>query len=157
MASLSDIPLILGIGNEFRRDDAAGIAAVRALSNILREGIDLHEMSGEGVALMDVWRGRSWVIVIDAVAGKRPGVIHRFQLPGSVVPFKFFHYSSHHFSVAEAIEMSRQLGTLPPRVDVFGIEATDFEYGTALSKEVETAVACVVDEICELIQTRVPR
>ncbi len=151
MDRISPIPLVLGIGNELRRDDGAGIAAARLLARQFSDRVDIREMSGEGTALMEAWRNRSFVVLIDAVAGVRPGWIHRFAVPGEIVPFKFFHYSSHHFSVAEAIEMSRQLGTLPDAVRVFGIEAKDFDYGQGLSPVVREAVHNVVNELRGLL------
>ena len=55
------------------------------------------------------------------------------------IPRSFFHYSTHAFSVAEAIEMARALGQLPRRLVVYGIEGKNFESGISLSPEIETA------------------
>ena len=62
----SDI-LIIGIGNEYRGDDAAGLLAARKLRNYDLKGIEVIENNGDGAELINKWTGRKKVILIDAV------------------------------------------------------------------------------------------
>jgi hydrogenase maturation protease len=99
------------------------------------------EMSGEGAALMDAWEGEQSVLVFDAaVSGGKPGGIHRLDAIQETIPRDFFCYSTHAFSVAEAIETSRVLGTLPEWLVVFGVEAADTGYGNRITPKVLPAV-----------------
>ena len=66
---------------------------------------------------------------------------------------RFFHYSTHAFSVAEAIELGRALGKLPPRVILYGIEGKDFAAGETLSPEVASAADEVLGRVREEIQS----
>ncbi len=134
--------LIIGIGNMLRRDDGVGIIFARKLAQHLRSAsFRIHEHSGEGTSLMDLWRGFSRAAVIDAVAlGGEPGTLYRFDAGMEKVPSDFFRYSSHAFGLAEAIELSRALEILPQRFLVFGIQGKDFSFGFGLSPEVDRAV-----------------
>ncbi len=142
--------LIIGVGNPLRRDDGVG----PRLIDVLREQLDpalatLVERSGEGATLMETWRGAAHVILIDAVrTGSAPGLIHRLDPRDRRIPSDFFHYSTHAFSVAEAVEMARVLGELPPRLLIFGIEGADFGAGPGLTAAVEAAVPEVAQAIC---------
>jgi hydrogenase maturation protease len=48
--------------------------------------------------------------------------------------------STHAFGVAEAVELARELGRLPGRLEVYAIEGADFSAGAELSAEVASAV-----------------
>ncbi|MGA9363444.1 MAG: hydrogenase maturation protease [Bacteroidota bacterium] len=140
--------LVLGLGNEYRCDDAVGLEVARRLRNLSLESTIVSEESGEGANLMEAWKSASTVIVVDAVSsGSEPGMIHRFVAESQRIPSKFFHYSSHSFGLAEAIELARSLHQLPQHLVVYGIEGSKFEAGIGLSFEVERAAEKVVDRI----------
>lgn len=132
--------LVIGVGNEYRGDDAVGLIVARRIRDDSSAHISVREESGEGAALMEAWQGIESVILIDAVqAGGAPGTIYRFKAHAEPMPVRFFHYSTHAFSVAEAIELARKLHQLPAHLIVYGIEGKDFEAGIGLSTEVEQA------------------
>jgi hydrogenase maturation protease len=139
---MNDSPvLIIGIGNEYRTDDAAGLLAARKIKTLGIKGIDVTENNGDGADLIEKWTGRKLVILIDAVlSGSAPGTLHRFDLPGPELPSEFFRFSTHLFSVNQAIYLSASLGNLPRNLVILGIEAASFEAGTGLTPEVESAV-----------------
>ncbi len=141
-------PLVIGIGNPYRRDDGVGPAVIRELVHQAPPGVCLREHSGEGASLMEMWEGRPRVILVDAVvSGAAPGTVHRLEAHRQPIPASFFHYSTHAFSLAEAVELSRALGTLPPEITVYGVEGTDFDHGLGLSPPVAAAVGEVVHQI----------
>lgn len=129
--------LLIGVGNEFRSDDALGILVAREIRRRSFPGVEVVERSGEGTALMDTWAGADLVVVVDAIcSGKAPGVIHRLDAAHDEIPRGLFHYSSHSFGLAEAIAMSRELSLLPGRMVVYGIEGKEFGEGVGLSDQV---------------------
>ncbi len=149
--------LVIGVGNAMRGDDGAGLAVARALAARVGPGVRVMEASGEGAALMDAWRDAETVILVDAArSGASPGTIHRFDAAKEPMPARFFHYSTHAFSVAEAVELARVLGALPPRLFVFGIEGRTFEAGAALSPEVARAAEEAAEEIARLLAAEHP-
>lgn len=145
--------LIIGVGNEFRRDDGVGLTIARTMAQLKWDGVTVTEQSGEGAALMDAWRQAKNVFVTDAVeAGGVPGEVFRIDGNRETIPAAFFHYSSHAFSVGEAIELARALGTLPPRIILYGVQGADFAAGTGLTEAVNTAAEKVVEQITREIQ-----
>jgi len=134
-------PLVIGVGNAYGRDDAAGLSAARRLCEEAGAPAVLREVSGEGTALIDAWAGAGTVVLIDAVSsGAPPGTIVCVDARAASVPAGWFRYSTHAFGVAEAIELARVLGRLPARLIVVGIEGARFDAGVGLSPEVARAV-----------------
>jgi hydrogenase maturation protease len=139
--------LVIGIGNDYRHDDAAGLEVARRLKQQASPSCDVHEQTGEGTALMDLWKDAEGVIVVDAVhSGASPGTVHRFDAHLQTVPAPIFRDSTHSFGLIEAIELSRALKQLPSSLVVYGIEGEDFEAGTGLSAAVSRAVDQFVQE-----------
>ncbi len=133
--------VVIGVGNRYRRDDAAGLLAARRVAQLLPANVTVVEEEGEPTRLLERWRGAELVVLIDAIAsGARPGTVQRIDAAAGPVPSALFTLSTHAMSVAEAIELARALGTLPPRVVVYGIEGANFEAGTTLSPQVAAAV-----------------
>lgn len=148
--------IVIGVGNESRGDDAAGIAAARLLKSRLPFDIQVLEHCGEITALMDAWRGASYVILIDAVcSGVAPGTFHRLNAASTPVPNSIFPCSTHSFGVADAIEMARALHELPPSFVLYGIEAATFDEGAPLSWAVELAIRTVADQVQKEVQIAV--
>jgi hydrogenase maturation protease len=145
--------IVIGIGNEFRGDDAVGLLVVRQLKEKPPAGVEFWEQSGEATALMDTMSQAGTVILVDAVqSGAEVGQIHRYDASEQSMPAQFLRCSTHNFSVHDAIEMARALGKLPPRLMVYGIEGSHFEPGAELSPAVKTAMVETVQRINEELQ-----
>jgi|ERR1035438_6274437 hydrogenase maturation protease len=145
--------VVIGVGNEYRSDDRAGIAVARRLRALFPADVTILEESGEGTALMEAWQGAAWVTLVDAVrSGASPGTIHRLDARAAPLPMGFFHYSTHAFSVAEAVELARSLDQLPAHLVVYGIEGANFAAGTELSPAIEQAVEVVVERLAEEVR-----
>ena len=138
--------VIIGVGNALRGDDAAGLHVARQLRD---RGCDhVRESSGETASLMDLWKGAAVALLADAAQSGAPaGTVTRLDASTQPLPAAFLHCSTHAFGLAEAVELARSLGTLPPRVIVFGIEGKSFEHGEPLSTEVERGVVDAVNRI----------
>jgi hydrogenase maturation protease len=155
MSQPQSLTLIIGIGNEYRGDDAVGLIVVRRLKERLADSAIVIEQSGDGAALMEAWRGVETVISIDAVmSGAEPGTIHRLDAKTQPLPKDAFRCSTHAFGVAEAIELSRAMGELPRSLIVYGIEGKNFAAGVRLSPEVEGAVGEVARRALTEAQAR---
>lgn len=140
--------LVIGVGNAYRGDDGAGIVAARKLAAQRLPGVRVMEMNGEGISLVEAWKDAPSVLLVDAVSsGAVPGTIHRFEAQAGPLPTGLEHRSSHSFGVAEAVEVARALGRLPPSLLIYGIEGGDFSPGERLSPEVEKAVGAVVQRL----------
>jgi hydrogenase maturation protease len=140
--------LIIGLGNDYRSDDAVGRVVARKLQAESLDGVRILEETGEGATLIEVWRGADFVILIDAVhSGGEPGEIYRIDANRQQVPRSFFRCSTHAFSVAEAVEMARALGQLPRRLIIYGIEGKNFASGVGLCPVIERAAEETVHRV----------
>jgi hydrogenase maturation protease len=144
--------MVIGIGNAWRRDDAAGLAVARLLAGML-PGVDVIEREGEPAALIDAWEGVETLWLVDAVASGSPsGTVHRIDATEQELPAELFRASTHHLGLGEAVELARALGRLPERVIFYGIEGGSFDAGDGLSPEVERAVAQVAEAVREEVE-----
>lgn len=141
---------LIGIGNMFRKDDAVGIHIARKLQDVSGEHIDIIEASGEGTELINAWADYQLVYIFDAVMNQgETGRIYRLEASKERFPTDFFKYSSHAFSLAEAVELSRILDKLPDKLIVFGVEGSDYGFGEELSEKVAQASERVVLQVIE--------
>jgi hydrogenase maturation protease len=144
--------LVIGVGNEFRNDDGVGISVARKLKELNLDNVIVIEQSGEGTALMECWSAGEMVFVVDAVSsGANAGTIFRINAQAQTIPANFFNYSTHKFSLAEGVELSRALGELPAHFFIYGIEGKNFSAGEKISEEVRNAMEIVVKEIADTI------
>lgn len=145
--------LVIGVGNPYRGDDGVGPAVARAAADLALESVAVLEHRGEGAGLMEMWAGMDTVILVDAVSsGGAPGTVHRLDARATPIPVGLFHHSSHAFGVAEAVELARAVGRLPPRLFVYGVVGERFASGNGLTGAVEAAVSGVVDCIVRDVQ-----
>lgn len=140
--------LVIGVGNAHRGDDAVGLIIARRLREIIGDEALVHELTGDGSALLDLWTGAAAVIIADAMqSGAAPGTIHRIDASTQPIPATHRCPSTHAFSIVEAIELGRTLQQLPPQVIIYGIEGKDFTPGAELSLAVEHVVHEVVEQV----------
>ncbi len=139
---------LIGVGNRYRSDDAAGLEVARRLRATRPPGIRLLEEEGEPASLIHAFELMKEVLIIDAVSsGGRPGDLHRFDATHQPLPAETFRSSTHSLGVGDAVELARQLDRLPPRLAVYGIEGENFEAGEGLTPAVEATVDALVSEL----------
>jgi hydrogenase maturation protease len=145
---------IIGIGQEWRGDDAAGLLVARQLRRMAGARVTVLEDSGSMTDLLAAWQGAEAVIVADAVrSGGRPGEIYQFPVHERPLPAELFPAASTHaWGLAQAAALAQALGQLPPYLVVYGIEGRDFGLGQGLSPEVARAIPEVVRRISLEIQ-----
>ena len=134
--------VLIGLGNDLRGDDAAGLLVARAARETCRGRVDVVEAGGEPIDLLGAWEDAEAAVVIDAVvSGATPGAIQRIDAAAGPLPAPFAAPSTHALGLAEAVELARALGRLPDRLIVFGIEGSDFATGGEPSAAIRSAVA----------------
>ena len=143
---------IIGYGNPDRGDDSAGLLVARELQLI---GIGTEIYTGDPLRLLESLKPSDEVVVIDAVlTGTHPGTIHEWDA-SQPLNLETFPASSHGLGLGEAIELARNLGTLPKLLRVYGIEGKQFVVGTSPQPAVRDAVQRLVKQIAsELSQNR---
>jgi hydrogenase maturation protease len=140
--------VVIGVGNDFRRDDAAGLEVARRVQAAAPTGVRVVEHDGEPAGLLDVWDGADVAYVVDAVRGTAgPGAVHRVEVGSDPLRHRQGRDSTHALSLGEAVALGRVLDRLPGRLVLVGVEGGDFAAGQGLGLEVAAAVGAVADEI----------
>jgi hydrogenase maturation protease len=140
---------VIGIGNEMRHDDAVGLSVARALASLGLPGVEVFTSVGDPLDLIEKWRDSDRVLVIDASSCGQspPGTIRRFNVHEENLPLAVFPSSSHALGLAQSVELSRAMGSLPPELVVIAIEAGDVSFGTGLTPAVTAAADRLVAEL----------
>jgi hydrogenase maturation protease len=142
--------IVIGVGNCFRGDDAAGREVARRVRERVPGELEVVVCELEPTRLIDAWDGADRAFVVDAVAsGAEPGTVHRFDATAEALPSREFRSSTHALGIGETIELSRAIGKLPARIIVFGIEGETFGSGTGLSGAAEEGVERAVEQVLE--------
>lgn len=132
-------PLVICVGNPYRRDDGVGLAVLAAMPADARA----VEATGEPTELLNLWQGEDRVVLVDAMStGAAPGTVHTLtcrdgrwdDTPPAATA------STHGLGAAEAIGLGAALGTVPAQVVVIGVEVADTANGVGLSDPVAAAV-----------------
>ena len=140
--------VVIGIGNEFRRDDGAGPLVLTRLARLVPPGVELVASDGDPARIIEAWDGAALAIVVDAVRADPavPGRVHRLVLDHDDLP-PGGEVSSHGLGLDGAIGLARAVGRLPRRLIVHAVEAGDVSLGTGLT----AAVASATDALAEAV------
>ncbi|MHB1076962.1 hydrogenase maturation protease [Thiobacillus sp.] len=150
---------ILGIGSP-SGDDQAGWLTVDTLAACgvhPDRDVTIEKPDRPGAHLTTLLEDAGWVILVDAMqSGDQPGRIKRFDRNGWQA---YAHgLSSHGLGVLEALALARELGTLPPRLDLYGIEIAATGPGHhQMSVEVHAAVHRLARHIAAAQAPAIPR
>ncbi|MFJ1566484.1 hydrogenase maturation protease [Streptomyces erythrochromogenes] len=140
---------VIGIGNEFRRDDGVGWATVallreREARRPLPSGTEFAQSDGDPGRLIALWEDKALTLVVDACfpPAARPGRTHRWCTdPGGMPhPAAAGRQSTHGLGLAEALRLADSLGRGPGRLIVYAVEGADRSLGTGLTPAVAAAV-----------------
>ena len=135
---------VIGVGNEFRRDDGIGPAVVGDLERYQLSGVSLTVADGEPAQLLDAWSDVPVAIVVDAVLCEpsTPGRIHRTTLDAPLGAATVS--STHGLGIPDAVRLAEALDRAPGRLVVYAVEAADLGFGVGLSAEAARAVPQLV-------------
>ena len=143
---------ILGIGSPSGDDQAGWMVVDALLARGVQTGgeIVIDKLDRPGATLITLIEQADWAILIDAMQGNgQPGTIRRFDQQDW--PAYRGGLSSHGFGVLDALMLGGELGCLPPRVDLYGIEignaAPDRESGTGILAAVQLLADSLAAEL----------
>jgi hydrogenase maturation protease len=142
--------VVIGVGNEMRGDDAAGLLAARLLRGQLDPGTAVVlEQPGEALGMLDQWAGFEAAVIIDAVgAGLQAGSLLRHDASDRPLPADLRSSTSTHLvGVGESIELARAIGRLPAAIIVHGVQGVSFETGAPVSEPVHEALGPLAERV----------
>jgi len=158
--------LVVGFGNQFRRDDGVGPYVVNLVRvalgflpleplddgfDTLGEAVDtivLHQLTPE---LAETIKDYELLIFVDAHVGNLPDPIREVSLDAVYTqPFV-----SHQFHPSTVLALAQQLYGHAPRTVLFSIRGHDFDFGEGLSSETQALAHMVAMRIMATIQAAV--
>jgi hydrogenase maturation protease len=135
--------LIIGIGNEYRRDDGVGLAAAADIADRQLPGVRVITTTGDPASILDDWTGVPLTVAVDGAVGtgSTPGTIGRWT-PGEEAEQAVV--SSHALGLPQTYALGRAVDQLPQNLVVFTVAVEDVGHGVGLSPAVASAVPAVV-------------
>ncbi|MEU0484899.1 hydrogenase maturation protease [Streptosporangium sp. NPDC006013] len=155
--------VVIGIGNELRGDDAAGLLVARLLRDVLPPEVPVVENGGDPAELIEAWTGVGLAIVIDTViSGTPPGTVRRCTVlgpaspPGGAgwTPPALPHGSSHALGIADAVALGRILHRLPRELALYTVEGADFGLGAPVTPAVKHAIGRLTETVAGLVRPK---
>ena len=142
--------MVIGVGNEFRRDDGAGPAVVGQLRDRVPPGVELVITDGEPARLIEAWTGAALAVVVDAVRAQppHPGQVHRFVVEGTA-PGTGRPASSHGLGLDDAIRLAVALDRMPAEEIRRAMRELPLGQGTGLTPAVAAAMGTVASAILD--------
>ena len=150
--------VVIGVGNEFRRDDGIGPEVLARLRGQAPDGVRLVVSDGDPTRMIEAWTGASLAVVVDAVLADppAPGRLHRIVVDraadAGVHPV-----SSHGLGLGDSIALARALDRMPERLIVHAVEAADVRYGTGLTPAIAAAADALTAAVLSDLRTGADR
>jgi len=141
--------VIIGIGNERRRDDGVGLAVARLLAaGELPPGVRVEE-ARDGFDLAAELEGAARAIIIGAAKlGAPPGSIHVLS-PADAEARADYLSAPGEMTLIDALEMAALVGAAPKAL-IVGVEPAEIVPGHTLSRDVERSVRAAAEVTLEL-------
>ena len=140
---------ILGIGSP-SGDDQAGWLTVDALlaAGVQSTVVDIQKLDRPGASLVGLLGDADRVILIDAMQSDGAvGRIRHFAVDDW--PAYRHGLSSHGLGVLDALALARELGSLPSRIDLYGIEIGSANPGALADRRIEAAAQQLAQQIAD--------
>jgi hydrogenase maturation protease len=142
--------LIIGYGNQSRRDDGVGWFVLEQLAALKLPGVEFetaHQLEIEAAETISRYDA---VIFVDAAIPEAPAAIQRSE----VTPNFQSHAVAHYLTPADVLALCQTLYHWQPKAVLYSIRGKDFNFGTELTPEVEQAAREVVKQIVELLDRK---
>jgi hydrogenase maturation protease len=140
--------VVIGVGNEYRRDDGVGPHVVAALKDRVPPGVEVVISDGEPADMLEAWEGARLAVVVDAVRAvpSVPGRLHRVVLSAAET-LPAVAVSSHGLGVDAAAALAAALDRLPDCLIVHAVEVADTTQGVGLTPEVAAAADMLAEAV----------
>jgi hydrogenase maturation protease len=146
---VTDAPaVVIGIGNDYRRDDGVGLAVAAILADTEPSGVRVVTCAAEPTAVLDAWDGSRIAVLVDAAVGAAPGQVRTCSLEELVETSPV---SSHDMGLRQTFALARALGRAPDRVAVVSIGVADTGHGIGLSPAVQAALPEAVGAVLRAV------
>lgn len=149
-----DRQLVVGLGNEFRGDDAFGIVVVQQLVESFPDLAEYILEQNDLTRLLDRWEDRK-VIIVDALfaPNPKPGQIHQARSLEEISFINTKQYSSHGVDLLQLNALAETINRLPKEVYIIGVEGSSWEMGSNMGPQMAEAIPEVIQLVLARIDT----
>ncbi len=150
---LSSATVVIGIGNTILSDEGVGVHAARLLQGDPRvpAGVSILDGGTIGLELVPYASDASRVLLLDAMnSGNAPGTLAR--MTGRDLLGAIGGWSAHQLGVADLIAALTLVSSGPQEIVVLGVQPANTDWGTSLSRNVQAALAGLVDAALAQLQ-----
>jgi len=150
--------IVIGIGNDFRKDDGAGLAAAGEIEKLNLPNVRVIMSNGDLTGILEILSEFDSIIIADSVSsGGSPGAVYRIDPFESRYSFQTEKsLSSHRFGIIEILKLAQNIDKPFKNVIFYGIEGEDYSHGEGLSSKVWGAVERAVDRMAEDLTEQQP-
>jgi hydrogenase maturation protease len=138
--------LVIGVGNDFRRDDGVGLAVAAEIARRRLPGVRVMTAIGDQASILEAWSGVPLAVAVDAAMGEgaTPGRIRRWTPGDDDRPAVV---SSHALGLQQTYALGQAIGQIPGKLVVFTVDIEDISHGLTLTPAVAAAVPAAVEEV----------
>ncbi|WP_158855202.1 hydrogenase maturation protease [Halorhabdus sp. CUG00001] len=148
--------LLLGLGNDIKRDDVVGLEVTEALAECFGDDLDVETYTSGRLMLIQELSGYDHVFLVDAIKTDdgTPGDYYEFS-PSEVEPGdESGGLATHNVGLGTLQTLGEAMGQSMPSITIFAIEVENpFEYGEGMTDAVSEAVPTLIEEIGDDIET----
>jgi hydrogenase maturation protease len=137
--------LVIGYGNDMRRDDGAGRWVADQIEMLGRDDIDVRSVTQLSPELALDVSGRSLVVFVDASVDAEDLRVE------PVAAAQGAQVMTHHGDPASLLALVPTVGTMPGAAHLVSIPASDLDLGFSMSPATQSAARQAVDAIVGLI------
>ncbi len=145
--------IVIGVGHEFRRDEAVGLEVVERLRGMSLREVAFATCDGEPTHLIELWSRASTAVVVGTVRAlptgrriRRISAQHPAATPQAVA-------CTHGAGLGDAVSLGRALDLMPRRLLLYAVEVADTDFGIGVSPDAAAAVPELVDEVAAMVDT----
>ncbi|MCC7530221.1 MAG: hydrogenase maturation protease [Candidatus Melainabacteria bacterium] len=141
------------VGNALRGDDGIAAALCENLPAAVLSDVCVFNLGPYTSYLSDCLKGHKAAIIIDSTCdGLSPGSVTIIDLQALLEGPHLNIKSSHGFSVADELKLSKQLGSLPNRLIFFGVEIGEVNWKETISPALKEKLPLLVSNLAFLVQ-----
>lgn len=144
------VDIVVGIGNPYRGDDAAGWVVIDALAKKALD-IPLIKQRGDVAELLDIFSRFAHVYLVDACIGI--DAWQRIDVHQTPLVLENHPTSTHGFSLSQAIALAKNLSMLPKKIIIYAISGEQYAMSDGLSPSTNKMIAEVIDAILKEIHS----
>ena len=153
--------LVLGIGNNIKKDDAVGLEILDLISSqkIDKEyNIDFKTSISGRIFLINEIEGYDNVYLIDSIKTDQGNIGDWYSLDPEDVEEESGFFASHNINLGMMKDIGESMGHNMPEIKIIAIEVKNpFEFGEELTEEVQEVIKPLSNEIKEYIEEDITR